>query len=306
MTGWQAVLLKTYCRLELPAWRRLLLPLILQEGYCGTATRTINPHRYVMELDLSQPWERWSYFAGRYYELHTLQLLQQLLRPGDTFVDVGANIGHLTLTAASHVGRTGSVISYEPNPSVFARLKHHVRSNGLNELVAIHNLALGAATTIRNLTVPTEGTGGATLGKLGSEYSGAISTQYQVQVARGDDLCKDIDHPLTIKIDVEGFECAVIMGLTGTIARLLPAILVEAWPEHLANCGSSVEELFALSRDLGYNIYALRTPSRVRGLTRTSRLILERLMKPGVTLTDDVLWLHPRGIHSERVNQLIH
>jgi len=268
-------------------------------------TSEVRPHRYAMEFDLAQPWELWSFFAGQYYEAHTQMLLCTLLQRGEALVDVGANIGHVTLTGAWRVGVCGSVVAFEPNPLVFERVRRHVRMNGLDTFVTVHNLALADKAGSLNLRVPIEGTGGATLGKLGSEYSGKIAQQHTVRVVVGDDLCADIKKPLVVKIDVEGFESAVIKGMRSTIRRLLPAMLVEAWPDHLLNAGSSIKELFALAGELGYQIYAVRTPLRVRGLTRSARLTLHRLTSPDAGLTDDVLWLHPDGGHFERIAQFI-
>jgi FkbM family methyltransferase len=258
-----------------------------------------------MELDLAQPWELWSYLAGQYYETHTQMLLCKLLQRGDALLDIGANIGHLTLTGAWRVGVTGLVVAFEPNPFVYERVSRHIRMNGLESFVRVHNLALADKPGLFTLSVPIEGTGGGTLGKVGAEYSGKLAQQHQVRAVDGDDMCAGIEKPLLVKIDVEGFESAVIKGLRSTIRRLLPAMIVEAWPEHLANAGSSIHEFFALAGELGYQIFAVRSPLRVRGLTRTARLTLHRLTSPNQEVTDDVLWLHPAGCHFERVAPFI-
>jgi FkbM family methyltransferase len=298
-------ILQRYCHWELPGWRRMLLRVIERDGWVGNITMPIRPHGYAMELDVTQPWERWSYLAGQYYETHTQMLMLNLLHEGDALLDVGANIGHVTLTGAWKVGPRGCVVAFEPNPLVFTRVRRHIAMNALERFVTVHNLALGDKAGCFTLSVPVEGTGGGTLGSVGSEYSGRLANQYTVRVAIGDALCAGVRTPLVIKIDVEGFEAAVIKGLRATIARLLPALLVEAWPEHLQNAGSSIDELFALAQDLGYHVYAVRTPLRVRGVTQSARLTLHRLAHPGPEVTDDVLWLHPDGLHRDRVASFI-
>jgi FkbM family methyltransferase len=258
-----------------------------------------------MELDLAEVHERWSYLVGHYYESHTHQLLSDLLRPGDSFVDVGANIGHLTLTAARRVGLAGRVLSFEPNPAVCTRLRGHVAKNDLGQIVTVHNIALADRAGSLRLSVPIEGSGGATLGRLGSEYSGGVSSQHEVTVAIGDDLCQDLQSPSVIKVDVEGFEAFVIRGLSRTISRCRPALIVEAWPEHLLNAGASIDDLFGLAAEHGYCVYSIRTEPEAGWRRRKPLTTLRRLGNAGAGLTDDILWLHPSGVHLDRVKHLV-
>src|SRR5207302_1817218 len=56
-------------------------------------------------------------------------------RPGDSFVDVGANIGLWTLVAASTVGSEGEVFSFEPNPVTFRKLIANITRNARSDIV---------------------------------------------------------------------------------------------------------------------------------------------------------------------------
>src|SRR5258705_3937434 len=57
------------------------------------------------------------------YEPDEIAVLERYLKPGDVFVDVGANIGYLTAVGASLVGPTGPVHSFQPMPEYFQRLE---------------------------------------------------------------------------------------------------------------------------------------------------------------------------------------
>jgi FkbM family methyltransferase len=300
----RAAMLRTYCRLGLPGSRRLLWKALSASGWEGKKTVRLKPHGYRMVLDLAQVHDRWSFLVGQYYEDLTQRLLVDLLRPGESFVDVGANIGHLTLTAAHRLGATGRVLSFEPNPMVYARLSTNIDLNALGTIVRAHNVALGATVGTLRLSVPVEGTGGATLGRLGSEYSGALASQFDVAVDTGDSRCDEITGPLVIKIDVEGFETFVVQGLAATIARNRPALIVEAWPDHLRNSGSSIEALLALAHEMGYHVYALRAGRDPRS-RRTPQPLLRRVTNAGSELSDDIVWLHPDGEHMPRVAHAI-
>jgi precorrin-6B methylase 2 len=57
------------------------------------------------------------------------RVIGKILRPGDTFVDVGANIGELSLFAAQRVGKSGCVVSVEAHPRTFSYLKRNIEMN---------------------------------------------------------------------------------------------------------------------------------------------------------------------------------
>ena len=99
-------------------------------------------HDFWMPCDLSIFSGRSAYFMRRWYEADTQSVLLTLLRPGDVFLDIGANVGMATLTGARAVGSSGQVIAFEPNPQVAAVLTESVRRNRLNN-VTIHAAAFG-------------------------------------------------------------------------------------------------------------------------------------------------------------------
>src|SRR5215210_1011896 len=70
-------------------------------------------------------------FTGR-YEPQETQLASRMLRPGDVFVDVGANWGYFSLAAAHWVGPRGTVIAFEPEPRLFELLAGNVAANRLD------------------------------------------------------------------------------------------------------------------------------------------------------------------------------
>jgi tRNA G37 N-methylase Trm5 len=75
-------------------------------------------------------------FTGR-YEPQETALVRALLGPGMSFVDVGANWGYFTLLAAHQVGRSGRVISLEPDPRLFPVLADNIAVNHLSQVTAL-------------------------------------------------------------------------------------------------------------------------------------------------------------------------
>jgi len=94
-----------------------------------------------MRLRLSEHMQRRIFWMG-YYSLDIVALLKVVLRPGMVVIDVGANIGEITLVAAQRVGGAGKVIAFEPVNAIADRLAEHVRLNDLSQ-VLIQRTALG-------------------------------------------------------------------------------------------------------------------------------------------------------------------
>jgi len=99
-----ALALKGYSRRELPGWGWVLRRAgVFDDSVwreAPTAVAEGKLHGFRMELDLRNWSERQTYFLGRFYDLPTQLLVMRLLRRGDLFVDVGANIGMISALAA--------------------------------------------------------------------------------------------------------------------------------------------------------------------------------------------------------------
>ncbi|MBL8752074.1 MAG: FkbM family methyltransferase [Planctomycetes bacterium] len=228
-------------------------------------------HGYVMPLDLANWSERLSWSLARYHDLPLQLALQHVLRPGDCFVDIGANIGMVTLLARHLVGPSGHVMACEPNPRLRARLEDLVALNRLAgvELVA---KALGEAPGTAELREFAGHTGWGSLAARGPDGA-ATTAVWQVPVVRGDDLLAAAPAgPMVVKIDVEGFEVPVLRGLQTTLAKRAPAVLVEVADAHQRRAGHSAAALRGELERLGYRGYELRTQRRL-GFARRLQLV---------------------------------
>jgi FkbM family methyltransferase len=186
-----------------------------------------------------------------------LQFLNAFLRPGDIFVDIGANIGLYTVTAAHLVRETGHVYAFEPCSKNFKRLVDNVQANNFRN-VSCYQLALSDKTQIEEMTISLDGYDASnSLAKpvLG-EYFGTES----VSCIKWDDFLRE--HGVArcariIKIDVEGWENYVISGAKETLSgRDAPILQVEFNERACRSAGSSCRELFQLLESLGYKIFS--------------------------------------------------
>ena len=260
-----ASLVLPYTRRELPGWGRVmsLVGGTTDRLWSGTPLARVR-YKWTQSsvwVDLADEHERVVYFCGRYYELGLQLTLRSVLQPGATFVDVGANIGLMTVLAAGVVGSTGVIYAIEPNPACCERLNLHVEQNGLSQ-VQVHPVGLSDEDGTLWLT---RETGSTVHGSFAPPvHESCVTARYMLPVRRGDDLLTEAptDRAMVIKIDVEGFECRTLRGLARTIARHRPKVLTEVIPEHLLRSGSSVAELFDLMHDFGYSGCAITTVRR--------------------------------------------
>ncbi len=93
-----------------------------------------------ISLDLSVPYEAMVWLERE--EEDDLAIIRKLLKPGDVFVDCGANIGLWSLVASSVVGSRGKVFAFEPNPLTFRKLINNLEYND-NATIVAFNVALG-------------------------------------------------------------------------------------------------------------------------------------------------------------------
>jgi FkbM family methyltransferase len=244
---------RPYVIRELPGWGKLhALAIDYRRDWlwAGASSKTIRGklHGYIMHLDLSKWSDRSTYFLGRWYDLQTQLLISDLIEPGDTVVDVGANRGNFALIASRLAGNSGRVICFEPNPNCLEVLDLEIASNQIAN-ISINRVGLGDRDEVLTLSVPAFNSGEGSFGL--SPYREDMTYQIRAHVKRGDQLLAD-ERPSLMKIDVEGFECNVIAGLAETINRYHPIILTEVAPEHLTHCGASVAKLVALMEGLAY------------------------------------------------------
>ncbi len=170
---------------------------------------------YVYTRDRSiTPW----ILLGGIWETFVDDILCALVRPGDVFLDVGANQGYYTVKIGSRVGTEGRVFSFEPNPAMLAFLRDNIEINALQPRVTAVAAGAGAEPGLATLSIPENYPGGAAILATG-DLPPPAQQGVQVHIVRVDDVVpSDVSADL-IKIDVEGFEPAALEGMSRLLAR---------------------------------------------------------------------------------------
>jgi FkbM family methyltransferase len=291
-----AELFRPYIRAEAPGWGKIAKCLHItgyrEDPRWSQAPRKVcrgKFHHYLMRCDLRNWSQRLTYFLGRFYELDTQLLMMKYIRPGDRVIDIGANVGMISLLMSRLVGDNGRVESCEPNPACCAEIDWLIEANALRN-ITLHRNGLGDAPATLKLTLRTSHTGTGTLASIPQSELTEAGTTIEVPVKVGDDLFLKDERPVAaIKIDVEGFECHVLDGLTGTINRWHPMVITEMDAGHLKYAGATVEMLAEKMTRAGYKGYGIHP--RRRGLGY--ELVVTPLTPQTYHEVGDGLWLHP-------------
>jgi FkbM family methyltransferase len=180
-------------------------------------TRGVGEQGKIM-CDVSVPYEAMVWLERE--EQADLEILKKLLKPGDTFVDCGANIGLWTIFASEQVKKNGKVFSFEPNPHTFKKLQHNINISLCNNVYS-KEVALGkeSGKAYINCDFDHNESQISTLKKN-------IDTVVKVRIEKLDSLlnAKTITG---LKIDVEGYELNVLKGAEKIINQNKPWICVE-------------------------------------------------------------------------------
>jgi len=185
------------------------------------------------------------------YERAHLKFLAGYLRPGDTAIDVGANLGAYSLAMSRAVGATGQVLAFEPIDEVYRQLQANCRDSAN---VRCFNVALSdreeaeAQMQVPLLfgSIPEPSLASLQLMKISFVKHSAPRT---VRVTRLDDCLGDTTSVRLIKADIEGQELAFLRGAVRSLARFRPLVQVEVIG--MASVRASWEEFAAAN---GYRL----------------------------------------------------
>ena len=174
------------------------------------------------------------------------------LRRGDTYIDVGANIGTTVIPAALTI-EDGRVIAFEPHPRTYFYLQDNVALNNLCQEVELHNCALGSDR------------GHVCFSSCRSDVMNRVLTTSEgmrVPVRLLDDFTADCSRVDLLKLDVEGYEKYVLEGGSRTLAKT-QCVYFEISDQHTSAFGYSVRDLLTGLADLNFRLFICRDAERL-------------------------------------------
>ena len=185
------------------------------------------------------------------YEPELAHAVKTLLREGDVFLDLGANEGYFSVLAAAHVGKSGIVLSVEPQsrlqPVIFRNLSENKASQ-----VRVFQCAVSDSNGFAELSLPPDmNTGhGALFQKTRYRNPTEIVPQYTLSNFLG---LLNIPRLTLMKIDIEGFEYEAILGSRDVFERgWITHIALELHPSLLKRRGKNEQDILDFLTDCGY------------------------------------------------------
>lgn len=233
---------------------------------------TITPTLYGFDLLVDpvadQALERTIYYNGT-YEAGTLDIIGKCLCKGDIFIDVGSNIGLISLFSSKLVGPDGAVYSFEPEPVIYAILRKNIEINRVSN-VHTYDLALGSArttATIYSALATKAKRGAASLIKPSESHAAGATVKVQTL---DEFVCANkIANVRMLKIDVEGWELEVLKGARHLLAsQTAPIICIEYSNLHPIHHGQALDIYNCILAINDYKVYKLE-----KGKETISKLI---------------------------------
>ena len=193
-------------------------------------------------------------------EPHVLRWIKDLLRPGDTFFDVGAHYGWMSLFACHCVGARGKVVAFEPSPPLVELLQYNKKANRFHQMDIVSKAV--ADSDDRLVPFYLLNRGDSFLNSLvdhRTEAAASLARQestIQVQTVTLDEFCRRTKlQPAAVKLDIEGAELLALQGCRQLLKECRTKFIVAVHPTWLPQ-GQEAVELFELFRVHKYKVAA--------------------------------------------------
>jgi len=190
------------------------------------------------------------------YEPFLTETILSMIHEGDVFVDIGANIGYFTMLASNKLGSKGKVYCFEPDRDNFSVLKKNVESNGYWNVTLVNKAVFNRE-------------GKATLYKSGASntdhslYKDALIDQKGFEEV---DIISLDHYPIgkidIIKIDAQGAELDILLGMTDILTQDSLIIFMEFWSKGLYKIGKEPQEILDILWKNNFKLYEIREEKR--------------------------------------------
>jgi FkbM family methyltransferase len=233
-------------------------------------------------------------FTGR-YEPQETSLVADLLGPGMTFVDVGANWGYFTLLGAHLVGAAGRVVSIEADPRACRALRANVDRNALKAVSVVGAAAADKPGSLVLRSYGAESNDSANFGVTLATHTAAGDLSFEIQTMPLDAILDDagVERVDLLKMDIEGAEERALQGLQRRLdAGSIDRIILELHPAHLREQGSRAEAVVERVRACGYRAWHIDHSPDAHRRTASAPVAASTLLTPVADLLQLGEWPH--------------
>lgn len=270
-------------------WSRVVSPYLGWRRFTANARTSFGS---LMECNVEDLIQRYIYYFGE-WEPNLTRWIARRLSPGDTFIDVGANVGYFSLLASSLVGASGKVVAIEASPDTFAKLQ---RNLGVNSASNVRAINIAASDREHTLTLFSAYAANSGMMSTNPDWADLYGFDPNCEIAAAPIASilnsREIQTARLVKIDVEGSEWSVIQGMLPMLHACRPdlEIVTEINPSVLESRGQTPESLIRTFQDLGFHCYSIENSySGLSYLAGREGLRPERL-RSAVTTQSDVIF----------------
>ena len=225
-----------------------------QKIYVDTRDMSLAPH-----ILMGGHWEPW-----------ITKVFIDLVRPGMSVVDIGANVGWYSLLAGAAIGPSGHLTSFEANPRLADLLHRSLAVNGLLDDSVVEPKAVYSETKMLDFKIYDRFMGGSGLfaSEGGADHFRDHVTAIQVQAVALDDYFKPGSKVDFIKIDAEGAEPFILQGARRVLSdNRKIVIMMEFSSGSIASSYGSIEKFHADMSALGFSIWRIDYHSKLIPMT---------------------------------------
>jgi FkbM family methyltransferase len=203
------------------------------------------------ELNLDDWIQCQIYFLNK-YEDYEINVVSEVLKEGDIFVDVGANFGLYSLWSSKIVGDNGKVFSFEPFETNLSSLKRNIELNSLSNIIVIDKAVTNKNSDIQLFFNERD----QNLGMVSSfNFDNGISTN--VKTISLDNFFSEnkISSLKFIKIDIEGGEYLALLGMIETLKKYRPIVQIEIDDSILDFTPYNKDDIFCYFKNIKYEVF---------------------------------------------------
>jgi FkbM family methyltransferase len=226
------------------------------------------------KLDLREGIDLSIYLQGQ-FEPSTARAYAKIIKPGQTVLDIGANIGAHTLRLAELVGNEGTVIAFEPTEYAYRKLTTNLSLNPkLGHRVVAEQVMLGREDVKDYKTEIYSSWTVVGQANRHPKHLGELKSTSGASMLRLDSYLAHRGNPKVdfIKLDVDGYECEVLAGAESILKRDKPTICLELAPYVLEERGASMDQLIEI---LVANNYRFFNESETKELPLTAHELMK-------------------------------
>lgn len=243
-----------------------LLRALFQPKAVGPTWRTFTFLGIRMKVDISKSMGAAIYWRGA-HDWRPLFVLEQKLKAGATFIDIGANQGEYALWALRKVGLEGKVIAFEPMDSLYLQLQENFKLNPKFKQVLIP-VKMGLSDQPGEISLYGKEGDNEGVNTIFPTDSHNVLIQKIVLDTLDNQLaaigCNEVD---VVKIDVEGAELQVLKGCILTIKKYSPQFIIEINQEACRAAGYGAEEILHFLKQYSYSFYQIGLRGKLKAIS---------------------------------------